>query len=169
MMHSDAATRSPSSFSFTRSTPCVEGCCGPMLRIISSAPSTVVSISAVELWRVWSICLLLPTFDSQVLFHPGLILRQDVVILAQRISYPLFGQQNAPQIRVAVKSNAKHVENFALKPVRYRPDGNDCVHCFVFAEVGFQTQPLVLREGIEIGDEIESLLAFGPVDGGEIR
>src|SRR5207253_6071811 len=31
--------RSPSSFSTTRSTPWVEGCCGPMLRIISSVRS----------------------------------------------------------------------------------------------------------------------------------
>ena len=30
---------SPSNSSTTRSTPCVEGCCGPMLRIISSVRS----------------------------------------------------------------------------------------------------------------------------------
>jgi len=29
MTHSVPRTRSPSSFNFTRSTPCVEGCCGP--------------------------------------------------------------------------------------------------------------------------------------------
>src|SRR5271156_4715428 len=140
MMHSDAATRSPSSFSFTRSTPCVEGCCGPMLRIISSAPSTVVSISAVELCRVGSMQILLAAINSQVFFHPGLILRQDVVVLAQRISHPLFGQQHAAQIRMAVKANPEHVENFALEPVRHGPDGNERACGFVFAEVRLQTQ-----------------------------
>src|SRR5438270_1181440 len=38
--------RSPSSSRTTRRTPCVDGCCGPMLRIISSAwigPSTTTS------------------------------------------------------------------------------------------------------------------------------
>src|ERR1035441_7500936 len=32
MMHSVPRTFSPSSLRITRSTPCVEGCCGPMLR-----------------------------------------------------------------------------------------------------------------------------------------
>src|SRR3990172_7696900 len=38
---------SPSSSSTTRSTPCVDGCCGPMLRIISSvrSPPSAISMS----------------------------------------------------------------------------------------------------------------------------
>jgi hypothetical protein len=57
-MHSDPATRSPSSFNFTRSTPCVEGCCGPIFKMISSAPSTVVlTLSIPEI--VFIVCSLL--------------------------------------------------------------------------------------------------------------
>src|SRR5580658_7067758 len=147
MMHSEAATRSPSSFSFTRSTPCVEGCCGPMLRIISSAPSTVVSISAVGLCRVSSMKSLLTAIDSQVFFYPRLILSQDVVVLAQRIAHPFFRQQHAAQIRVAIKADAEHVENFALQPIRHRPDGNERACSFTFAEVRLQAEPHVLRKG----------------------
>src|SRR5215475_9450704 len=48
MIGSAATTRSPSRVSRSRSTPCVDGCCGPMLRTISavgrptppSAPAT---------------------------------------------------------------------------------------------------------------------------------
>src|ERR1700733_2212288 len=58
MMHSDPATRSPSNFNFTRNTPCVEGCCGPIFKMISSAPSTVVlTLSIPEI--VFIMCLLL--------------------------------------------------------------------------------------------------------------
>src|SRR3990172_8285572 len=42
-----SVTYSPSSFSMRRSTPWVEGCCGPMLTYISSMVSPVRSITAV--------------------------------------------------------------------------------------------------------------------------
>src|SRR6266581_1307623 len=51
-MHSEPITRSPSSFSFTRSTPCVDGCCGPMFRMSSSAPSSVLCSLVVSMLRV---------------------------------------------------------------------------------------------------------------------
>src|SRR5688572_23881632 len=40
MMGSTLTTISPSSRSLRRSTPCVDGCCGPMLSVISCVPET---------------------------------------------------------------------------------------------------------------------------------
>src|SRR5271168_3695010 len=166
MMHSESTTRSPSSFNFTRSTPCVDGCCGPMFKIISSAPSTVVSTFESPLVRVSVIfCFapLLPAFDSQVLAHPGRVLLQNVVILAQRIAFPLVRQQDALQIRMPFENNSKHVEALALEPVRRRPHFADARHRLVLARVSLQTHPLVLRERVQNQDHVEPLLAIWPV------
>src|SRR5579863_1107460 len=107
-MHSVPRTFSPSSLRITRSTPCVEGCCGPML-----------STSSVVSKKVWSgIQTSLAAFDTQILLHPPLVLLQDPVILAQGVALPFLGQQNAPHIRVAGKLDPKHIEHFAFQPVR---------------------------------------------------
>src|ERR1700731_266040 len=111
MMHSESTTRSPSSFSFTRSTPWVDGCCGPMLRMISSAPNTVVQTSELPFLRASVIFWrpLLPALDSQVFTHPGGVLLQNVIILAQRMPFPFIRQQNALQIWMAFEDDAEHV------------------------------------------------------------
>src|ERR1700735_566325 len=145
MMHSESTTRSPSSFSFTRSTPWVEGCCGPMFNIISSAPSTVVLTFVSSVVRGSLICLL-AALDAQVLANPIRILLQYVVIFAQRISLPLIRHQNARQFRVAFEHNPKHVETFAFEPVCGRPDFAHAGHGFTFAGMRFQAYPLVLGE-----------------------
>src|SRR5271157_469475 len=98
---------SPSSLRITRSTPCVDGCCGPMLRT-----------SSVESKKVVSGMASLAAFDSQVFLHPSVVLLEDSVILAQRISLPLFRQQDAPHVRVARKGDPEHIEDLPLQPVR---------------------------------------------------
>src|SRR5258708_18450422 len=44
------------------------------------------------------------------------------IILAQRVTFPIFGHEEAPQIRMPRESHSKEVENFALKVIRPRPD-----------------------------------------------
>src|SRR6516165_5949330 len=90
-------TFSPSSLRITRSTPCVEGCCGPML-----------STSSVESRNVAS-GMLLSALYPQVVFHPVLILLQDGIVLAQRMTLPVLRHQDAPQIGVAGEFDAEHV------------------------------------------------------------
>src|ERR1035438_10015831 len=108
MMHSVPRTFSPSSLRMTRKTPCVEGCCGPIL-----------STNSVVSKNVWSgIQTSLAAFDTQIFLHPALVLLNDPVVLAQRKALPFFGQQNSPHVRMAGKLDAKHVEHFALQPVR---------------------------------------------------
>src|SRR5208283_2521931 len=52
MTHSEPVTRSPSSLSLTRRTPCVDGCCGPMLMTSSSAPNSVFVFCVVSSTKV---------------------------------------------------------------------------------------------------------------------
>src|SRR3984885_12114978 len=157
MMHSESTTRSPSSFSFTRSTPWVEGCCGPMFKIISSAPRTVVLTlessvvrgSLISIGRSSLTAHSLTALDAEVLANPIGILLQNVVILAQRIALPFVGHQNTGQVRMAFEDDSKHVVAFAFQPVRSRPDFADAGDRFVFASMGFQADALVLRERIQ--------------------
>src|SRR5258708_7170657 len=107
MMHSVPSTFSPSSFRITRSTPWVEGCCGPMLRT-----------NSVESRKVWSgIPASLAAFNTQVFLYPFLVLLEDPVVLAQRIPLPFLRQQDALHIRVPSKLDAEHIEDFAFQPV----------------------------------------------------
>mgnify|MGYP003693728983 CR=1 FL=1 len=52
MSQSRSMTVSPSSFRITRSTPCVDGCCGPMLRTISGLSSSVSLVVAISTWCI---------------------------------------------------------------------------------------------------------------------
>src|SRR5574337_99483 len=123
MMHSEPMTLSPSSLSLTRSTPWVEGCCGPMLRMSSSAPRTVAWTFGKSVVRVPP--TLLSALNAKVFPNPSGILRKDVVILAQGMALPLLGQENAFQVRVAGKGNPEHVEGLALEPVGRGPDARN--------------------------------------------
>src|SRR5829696_1951692 len=80
MMHSVPITFSPSSFRMTRSTPWVEGCCGPILSTNSVASRNVDS----------GMCLL-AALDVQVLLHPTVVLLDQAVFLPQREALPFVG------------------------------------------------------------------------------
>src|SRR5216683_7620942 len=100
---------SPSSSRSTRNTPCVEGCWGPMLRtMVFSRP---VAVCTVVMAQVRSS----QNRKSARALHG--------IILAERIAFPIVGQQHAPQIGVSFKPNAKEVKDFAFMPIRRRPNG----------------------------------------------
>src|SRR5579859_1681375 len=116
-----------------------------MLRMISSAPRTVVStFTPPPLYR--SAMTLLPALDAQVFAHPGLILLQNVVIFPQRIALPFLRQQQALQVRMALKNDAEHVVDFALQPIGRRPDAFYACHRFVFPKQRLDAQAFVLRK-----------------------
>src|ERR1022692_2980710 len=105
MMHSVPRTFSPSSLRMTRSTPCVEGCCGPML-----------STNSVESRKVESgIPRSLAAFDSQIFLHPALVLPENSVVLAQRMALPLVGHQDAPHVGMPGEFDAKHIVHLAFQ------------------------------------------------------
>src|SRR6516225_10079227 len=100
MTHSASITRSPSSLSLTWSTPCVDGCCGPMLTVISLASNRVSSL-VVDIYLIlrspvvrsfvpgFPDVIFLSRIDPEMLPHPFHILQPDVVILAERITGPI--------------------------------------------------------------------------------
>src|ERR1035437_8669536 len=106
MTQSVPRTFSPSSLRMTRNTPCVDGCCGPIL-----------STNSVESKKVASGILLLAAFDTEVFPNPAIVLLQNSVVLAQRIPLPLFRQQDAAHVGMAFELDPEHVEDRALQPV----------------------------------------------------
>src|SRR5687768_14883620 len=109
------STVSPSSSMSRRSTPWVEGCCGPMFRIM--VPESVrVSESMTML------SALLTTAHGTVELDRLFSERE---VFAQRVSFPVVGHQDAAQVGVAVEADAEHVVDLALGPVRGGPDVRD--------------------------------------------
>src|SRR5215469_10955958 len=98
MTHSRPRTFSPSRRRMTRSTPWVAGCCGPMLMTSSLASRNVlsgVSRSRGESALGFSVISLLAALDSQVDLHPFVVLLNNSVVLAQRMTFPSVGKQDA--------------------------------------------------------------------------
>src|ERR1700691_809143 len=170
--HSRPRTFSPSRRRITRSTPCVAGCCGPILMTSSFASRngfSGVSRSRCESEVVWSVIRFsLTAFDSQVDLHPLVILLQDAVIFAQRMSLPSVGQQNTFHVRMSVKLDAEHVEDFALQPVGSRPDGNGTRQARPIHDLSLHADALVARERIKHPDDLELPFARGVVHGGNV-
>src|SRR3989440_7401421 len=52
MSQSRSITVSPSSLRITRSTPCVDGCCGPILSVISGASIRDSRVVAISTWCI---------------------------------------------------------------------------------------------------------------------
>src|SRR5207249_9527039 len=95
MMGLHATTFSPSSSSATRSTPCVEGCCGPMLSVMVSL-RTVEDLLGGELLqgrrRLHA--------SRRVVRERDFLVAQRRV-LAQRPAHPVLRQRDARQVGVA--------------------------------------------------------------------
>src|SRR6184192_2145547 len=99
-------TYSPSSSNTRRSTPCVEGCCGPMLMIMVSCPMAMAIPSEPSLvgWR-----------DER-----ALVLGVDAgewMVLAERVAHPPFGHLDPPKVGMAVEADAEEIEHLPLEPV----------------------------------------------------
>src|SRR5579871_585553 len=112
---------SPSARTTKRSTPCVDGCCGPMLSVMSSvasAPFTSRCTSTSNPVRLMRLRLqqALPRGDDAVV-----LLGLDEV-LAQRVPRPVLGHEDAAQIGMSVEGHAEEIEDLALLPVGMAPE-----------------------------------------------
>src|SRR5712692_5139907 len=85
---------SPSSSSATRSTPWVEGCCGPMLRVMVSV-RTELHLPRIQLPELG--CRLHAT--RRVVGERDLLVAERGV-LAQRPAHPVLGKQDACEVGV---------------------------------------------------------------------
>src|SRR5512140_3397973 len=144
MTHSVPRILSPSSFKITRSTPCVEGCCGPMFRT-----------SSVESRKVAS-GILLPALNPQVLLDPDLVLLQDRVVLAERVTPPSIRHEDAAHVGVTGELDAEHVEHFALQPVGRQVHVNGGGGLEAVGDSDLEADPLIVREAVQDVDEIET-------------
>src|SRR6202171_2286081 len=141
MSTSVLTTVSPSSSSKTRSTPCVDGCCGPMLR-------TIVFAGPVAVWTIVMAMIHLSYFrrapsrsrtrKSARALHG--------IILAKGVAFPVFGQEHAPQIGMPFKAHAKQIKYLALVPICRRPNRHDTLnHRRLPRQADAQTQRIAPR------------------------
>src|SRR5262245_50301880 len=101
------STVSPSSSSTTRSTPCVEGCCGPMFRVMVSV-RTVFHLFRGQLLEIGIRLLAIGRVVSERHF-----LVTERRVLAQRPADPLLGEQDALQIGMTGEHDAVEVVGLA--------------------------------------------------------
>src|SRR5215510_9516090 len=103
-------TVSPSSSSTTRSTPCVDGCCGPMFRVMVSV-RTVFHLLRLELLQLGR------RLDARrrVVRERHLFVAERRV-LAQRPAHPVLGEQDPREVGMADELDAVEIEGLALVP-----------------------------------------------------
>src|SRR6185295_1801660 len=152
MSQSRSVTVSPSSLRITRSTPWVDGCCGPILSTISSVSKRVscafvAGCSCISSWgmgagtqpltpntyplssfRVLHINQARVVIDLaivEMLIGPLVVSILDRIFFSKRKPRPIGWKQYPPKVRVSFKPDSKHVEDFAFHPVCARPDMSD--------------------------------------------
>src|SRR5208282_6712414 len=88
-------------------------------------------------------------------------------ILAQRMTGPVFGHQDAAQIAMALEVDAYQVEDFALHPVRRLPDALDRRYPRLFArkfDLEHRAMAMAVRE--QMVDDLDMVLV---IDAGLVR
>src|SRR6266581_2099851 len=129
MTTSQSTTFSPSRRSTTRSTPCVLGCCGPMLSTSSSvsniAPRTFSSSLKAQVSRMKN---QRPSFNIRLfprlpqlqpverILHQQLAWTFEWIVLALRETLPVVRHQNPPTVRMPGEVHPEHVVHLALEP-----------------------------------------------------
>src|SRR5579872_293264 len=148
---------SPSSSSSTRSTPWVDGCWGPMLRtMVCSRPVAVCTVVMAQ------VCSSSPDPKSARPLHG--------IILAEGIAFPIFREQHAPEIRMAVKVNAEEVKDFAFVPIGGRPNRNHGLdHRILPGQTHPQAEDVAPRERQQMVIELKTRLDGEAVHAGNVR
>src|SRR5512143_1408532 len=108
---------SPSARTTKRSTPCVDGCCGPMERVMSSV--TTPPSASERCTSTSNPARLIASSDLEQAFPR----RRDAVVLlgldevlAERMARPILRHQDAAQVRMPLERDAEQVEHLALLP-----------------------------------------------------
>src|SRR5213080_2521160 len=131
---------SPSARTTKRSTPCVQGCWGPMLRVMSSVARPPSRVS-----RCTSTSNPARPISASRL-QQALPRRRDAVVLlgldevlAQRMPRPVLGHEDAAEVRMALEGDAEQVEHLPLLLLGGAPYGRHARHHGVVAR-RFQLQ-----------------------------
>src|SRR5215813_14756431 len=113
---------SPSARTTNRSTPCVEGCWGPMLRVMSSVerpPSACGRCTSTSKPVSPILGRLQEAFPGG---RDAVVLLGLDEVLAQRVAGPVLRHEDAAQVGVVREDHAQQVEHLALRPVSVAPD-----------------------------------------------
>src|SRR5271157_2250397 len=161
---------SPSSSRMMRSTPWVDGCCGPMFRtmrrdVAGAASCSDSPVAAVLIPR----SLMLAsgwTFVSRLLLVLiRVLVAVDRKISAQRVSFPFFWQQDPLQIGMPLKPDSEQVVHFPLVPVGAFPDRSDTRQRRIGAGQGdLQFQTDILRNRVQQVEHFKARLQRIPVN-----
>src|SRR3954462_7191110 len=118
-------TVSPSSCMMRRNTPCVLGCCGPILSVISfgesdsrismATPSDTAEALLAAGRRVLALCAVLEVLDQDVL-----VIERPV--FPERVAGEVVVQQDATQVRVAHELDAEQVVDLTLLELGAGPE-----------------------------------------------
>src|SRR4051812_5696134 len=110
----------------------------------------------------------LPALDPQVDLNPFLVLLNDAVVLAERMSLPAVWKENTFQVGMAREDDPEHIEDFAFQPVSGRPNRNGTGHGFAIAVSGGHPDAFVVRKRVKDPDHIELLVPVRVVGSREI-
>src|SRR5712692_1011166 len=145
-------TISPSSTSSSRSTPWVEGCCGPIEIVIwvSSGRSTtsncVGMFTAVLIgfeFQVSSFKFARPPWNLKLLQAIRFVTAQRKVF-SERVPLPIVRQENSTQVRMAVENNAEQIVCLSFVPIRGAPDTSHRRHVsIVFVQQHLQAHAMM--------------------------
>src|SRR5262245_56807288 len=160
MTTSASTTFSPSSRRTTRSTPCVLGCCGPML-ITSSFVSNIAprTVSGCMNGALLNLGLFLGLPELQPvdrILHEELAGPFERIVFALRKSLPVVGHQDASAIRVAGEVDAEHVPHFAFEPVRRGPHARRRRQAVGFADLHLDADAMAVARRIQAVDDVEA-------------
>src|SRR5574341_124056 len=169
-------TISPSSTNSRRSTPCVEGCCGPIEIVIcvSSGRSTIsncggiLAVEALMKFRVSSFEFRVrfnskPETLNSKLFQAVRFIASQRKILPQCMSLPVVGQKNAAQIGMTVEDHAEQIVSLPFVPVCGAPDAGHGRHMRVcFVQQHLQPHPVILCRREQVIVHFEAGLFFRP-------
>jgi hypothetical protein len=90
-------------------------------------------------------------------------------IAAKWSAFKLVGKQNAPQVGVTFEVNAKEVKDFALKPIRARPNGHHGINVGMLAACGStQRNASAQGNGNQLVVQFESWLDGKTIDARDI-
>src|SRR6266704_6794327 len=142
---------SPSSSVVIRMIPCMAGCAGPTptRRFWLPLPVPLPSPSMNSRCVVCAITVLARRTDQR-------LAPVDRVVLPQRVTDELLVHEQTPQVGMAREAHAEHVPDLALEPVGDGPevDGGR-YQGVVLVDPHFQSQPVVVRERVEVIDRSE--------------
>src|SRR6202011_5575766 len=135
---------SPSSSITTRSTPCVDGCCGPMLRVIRCLPiSSGVGCASSMPTLVLSSCM------AFLFVLVAVLVAVHRIVLAQWMAFPIGRHHDAAQVGVIAETDSEHVESFALVPVRAAPDARYGVDFVVLSDTALQANTQIAGDRVQ--------------------